>query len=340
MDEFKTWSLFDENDNYLGQTNDDGQFEIISDYEVGTVFHIYYHYGESDQQMIEYVRQTNCCRCEDLIFTYGERYYNTSAHTVVLGTIEFADGSNDCLDSIEVTYDENFTNVYLRGNEVIGEFGHFTQTFEETGRRLEFDIKLNGNSCGGPYEIYQQAWKGTDNGTDTFVNGFQLTYPIILCGCISEDHDSIVSNNGAWYYNKSRNSFDKIDANWEGVVIDGWCHFYFKNEEGQHSLCGNGNMISCSAITRNESSQIRTASIILTSVDNKNGEPTTLCGGEHPGEECALKWEYTVWQLPLGKSMCYADDGKNFELIDENADCSNPTYNKEDCKNKTEKCVG
>ena len=333
---------------------DDGNFTISPNVKSGKSFKITYTDGEK-VKTIDYVREKECitCECSDIIFTYGAtRYFNVAAHNdVELGTIKFKEGTT-CANYVRVSGDTGstgFTEIKIVGDKVIASFPAYQQTFLETGRRLRFKFTIEGTPCTNVYEIYQQAWRGTDNGTDTFINGYELQYPILLCYCKGRcDADTIIAQNGAWYYNEATELCEKIEPSWGGVIIDGWCHFFCK--KNQPGYCDK-NMISCKALSANKTGKIRKAFITLSSIPSKDAleDATVICQNagdvHHSGETCSLTWKYEVWQLPKGYSMLYQDNGIDFELLTNGElqtclDYNNCKYIKnEDCRNhETDEC--
>lgn len=335
-------------------SNDTGQFSIPSTYDVGAEFYIVYHYKESDEQKIKYTRTKTCCSCDDVTFTYADnRYFNVSAQDAILGTISY--GQRCDRSNIQVYGDESFESIEITSNNTVkARLKQYSQTFDETGRRLQFWFKVNGNSCGDIYEVYQQAWKGTDNGMDFFANGFLLDYPILLCACgDSSDGDSIVAENGAWLYVPENQQFVELDAPEfnrvypNGYVVDDWCKFTCADKHDPNpdarGKCGVG-MVHIQALSDNPSpTEIRKAQIILSSVNNKNAQPVNVHPEApidwHPGEQCALKWSYDVWQLPRNYSMLYQDDGLNF-LLKTNAEMQAEMQRNPTCARKGLTCFG
>ena len=347
---------------------EDGNFIISKNSPPGTHFTITYNSGETTK-IIDYVRETDCviCECSDIIFEYKyhlddkgrkveERYFNVNDHNdVELGTITFKDGTN-CSEIVKVSGDTGstgFTEIKIVGDKVIASFPAYEQTFDKTGRRLRFRFTIKGTPCTNIYEIFQQAWKGTDNGMDYFANGFNLDYPILLCACgDAMDQDSIVAENGAWVYNPNDESFTKLAENEfknkypNGITVDGWCKFTFAEDNPGILNLG---MIRIEALSSNPSNtETRTASIILSSVDKKNANPVKISADAsadlHPGEECALKWSYDVVQLPRGYSMLYKDNGLDFymlknEELDECLNYNNCIYErKRNCRDEPYNC--
>jgi len=352
-------------------TCEDGKFGILPSVPINTKFTITNENGGKT----EYIKDVECitCNCSDISFEYvyhldykgrkiEDRYFNVAEHSnEVLGTISFKDGSG-CNDIVKVsgnTGTTGFTDIHIEGNKVVASFPAYQQAFDATGRRLQFVFTINGTPCTNRYEIYQQAWKGTDNGSDYFANGFHLDYPILLCACGDpSDGDSIVAENGAWYYNPTDESFTEMDKAIfdgvypNGVIINGWCKFTCadKNDPNPSArgICNVG-MVHIEALSENPSpTEIRKASITLASVNRKDASPVNVASnapaGWHPGEQCALKWTYDVWQLPRGYSMLYQDNGTDFELLtnEELQNCinyNNCKYNKrEDCRETPLNC--
>lgn len=240
-----TWTL-----SYNGQiieTNQTGQFTLGPEYPLGSGYKITYQNG-STSETIEYTRTKECiaCDCSDINFTPNSQVnYETSGATVTLGTIA---PKETCRSYIGVSGDSNFTSVKIEGNTVKGTFGRFTQTPDNNGRALKYRFTINGKKCDKVYTIYQQAFRGTDNGVDSYVGEGEKSYPIYLigskaalsdkctCKCSTgercsngyttnigwDDADSIFCADGAYFFDGQ--NYHKIDSTWDGADVTDWLH--------------------------------------------------------------------------------------------------------------------
>lgn len=213
----------------------DGKFTIPNE-STKTDFVISYTNGSVTKE-INYHKSKECikCNCTDISFAPREdKYFSVDPHPdTEFGTISYADG---CTGIINVYGSTGLSNLKIVGNKVIGDIGKYDQTLDENARKLTIWFGVKGQSCPGRYEFYQQAFRGTDNGVDTFGDGTEQAHPIYIPGYkqkaitdISEDRycrdngvqvpsgcqsgklivdynysdsDTIVSEGGAWIYYK------------------------------------------------------------------------------------------------------------------------------------------
>ena len=213
-------------------TCSDGKFTITPESQ-DSDFVITYTNG-SVKKEISYHKDKECvrCTCNDIKFTYNpdnpDRQFGTGSHdNVLFGTISYLNGSK-CDGLINVYGSTGINNLRIEGNKVIGNIEGFSQKDEVIARVLKIWFGVKGVSCPERYEFYQQAFRGTDNGVDTFANAPEKVYPTFLLGYSGSEseenaycrtygmtgpctyilngsyasHDSITVDGGAWiYYN-------------------------------------------------------------------------------------------------------------------------------------------
>lgn len=228
------------------------------------------------------------CSCENITFyqeEFGDRFFGMSqTDNALLGTLQF---NPSCKSAIKFTGDDGLSNFRIEDDgKVYVNIAAFTLEDDENynGRILSFTISVVGDGECGTYEIYQQAFRGTDNGVDTYVDGTELIYPIFLvgennssicsdasvgaychhkttCDCVHcnegcsihggyEGDDSIICDDGAYYVNNG--VYEQVYAGWSGVDINwdnsnyGVCHL--DASPSQYGYCNMG-MVRVSATT-------------------------------------------------------------------------------------------
>lgn len=213
----------------------DGKFTIPNESEV-TNFIITYDNGNVRKE-INYHKSKECvkCNCSDITFTpIADRHFSVDSHPgATLGNISYASGCNGI---ISVYGSNGISNLKIEGNTVKGDISQYNQTLEQNARILTIWFKVKGQDCPGRYEFYQEAFRGTDNGVDTFAD-VEKSHPIYFpgykykdtgededtycrrygvtepSGCGTHklrvsgnynDSDTIVSEGGAWIYYNNR----------------------------------------------------------------------------------------------------------------------------------------
>lgn len=204
-----------------------------------------------------------------------------------------------------------------------------------TPRILTFYFEINGHKCGDEYEIYQEAWRGTDNGNSLFLlNGETVTesHPVLFCSDISQsrhDSDSLITD-GVCFINPDNNT--EIELNREIDNI-----YTYKDSNNVDWLQVNcitggcvteGYSIELIALSNNDTNQTREAVIKLKvkdSISNPVVKSSSICACDtctlHQGEPVIREWDYPVYQAPVGKIWCkFCDDkDRTTVLVDDNA---------------------
>ena len=199
MSEYKTWTLFDEDGTYISGSTD-GVFEIPSSYKIGSKFKIWYHYGEEDQQYIDYVRTMNCCNCnklkpvpnetnpENYTYTYPSKNFDLTDIPLAIISAEMGVNIND-IEAFK--YDEGITDIRIveSNDPVISEalktfiqtnygpnvfiiIGSLTET--ENKRVLKFGYSACDKQCytiSNPLYVYQRCACGMDNCRNEYDDG-------------------------------------------------------------------------------------------------------------------------------------------------------------------------
>ena len=202
------WSISPHDDVVPPYENSDGKFKFLPTATPGKAYTISYQNGNKIKSITYTIPNPypcSLCDCEDIIFNQGQIEYPVDASTrysedgwIVIGTLDFKDDSN-CEGKIGVSGNTNKYNdfdVRITGNNVEAKFGYFSQTSTQNGRILEYIFTINGSPCEDkpPYEIHQQAFRGTDNGVDTYADGHEMSYPIILPGYREDEYSTACSS--------------------------------------------------------------------------------------------------------------------------------------------------
>ena len=148
--------------------------------------------GEDCEGVVTITQKAGCV-CSDIYFTYAGHDVNFSVNEVNTWTKvgEITVTKNGCIDSVGVTSITEGLTVQAVSNgankkDVEVKITKFDQYQENghwvTARKLQFKITLNNQPCGNIYELYQQAWRGTDNGADRYANGEILSEPLFFVG--------------------------------------------------------------------------------------------------------------------------------------------------------------
>jgi hypothetical protein len=249
------------------------------------------------------------CMCSNFSFncnyTDNDRYIGVQAQTLNLGTYSMSEGC-----SVEARSLTDGLTIRVVGNTVYGDVTNAV-TGDRMSRRLQYAFYVNGNQCGGVYELYQNLVRGTDDGTDLYGDGSKTSHPILLDWDETSFCDSIIASSGAYlegYYDENgtyhaltRRKFDGSftspvqTGDWMSVQtsLDGDC-----NCAGRYGVQVNA--------TVNNTDRIRTITVLLSS--NDDAVVPSSCGcdicSQRPGEPILRQWEWEVKQAPRGKGWC------------------------------------